>query len=80
MLGKLITGALLVGAVITLVAKSLGTTLKKKGPRIITTSSLVRHEQFYTQSNETPPDPDAQKRLDIHFSSPGRPAPPHYCT
>ncbi|MGB4768308.1 MAG: hypothetical protein WBP22_03550 [Candidatus Saccharimonas sp.] len=48
------------------------------GPQIVTTSSLFRHEQLGTQSNQTPTNPDVETRLDIHFSSRGRPAPPRY--
>lgn len=48
------------------------------GPQIVTTSSLFGHEQLDTRSNQTPTNPDVETRLDIHFSSRGRPAPPRY--
>lgn len=48
------------------------------GPQVIATSSLFRHEQLDTRGNQTPTNPDVEARLDVHFSSRGRPAPPRY--
>ena len=48
------------------------------GPQIIATPSVVGYGQCDAQSNHTPTNPDVEARLDIHFSSRGRPAPPRY--
>ena len=47
-------------------------------PQIIGAPSFVEYGQSDTQRNQTPTDPDVKARLDIHFSSRGRPAPPRY--
>ncbi len=68
---------LLASATAALVVKAWRVT-KAAGPQIIATPSIVGYGQCDAQSNQTPTNPDVEARLDIHFSSRGRPAPPRY--